>query len=365
MSLITQCPACSTFFRVAPDQLRISDGWVRCGQCDEVFDANASVRSDAELAPVAPAQHDVPLPQEPEAQAVDISATAHAELGAQMSQPMPWPQSPSNAVAEEAQAVVVAPEEVAQAPLHSTSPEAAPAPAPDGLPPDPFLDRSPKELSDFSNALAGVDLNLEAHAPAAAPADAGDERRYMQMFAPSQEAQPDPKLSFMQPLKKPSRWRRPWVRACLGLLSVVLVLLLCGQWVLHERDRLAAAYPQMRPELMALAQAVGLELQPLRQIESVVIDSSAFTKVRNEVYKLSFSLRNTSQLALAMPAMELTLTDMQDQVLLRRVLTVKDFAKLPEVLPAGSEQSANLSVAVRSPVPLDKVAGYRLLAFYP
>jgi len=46
MSLITQCPACSTMFKVVPDQLRISDGWVRCGQCDEVFDANANLHSE-------------------------------------------------------------------------------------------------------------------------------------------------------------------------------------------------------------------------------------------------------------------------------------------------------------------------------
>ncbi len=39
MSLITRCPACATMFKVVPDQLRVSDGWVRCGQCDEVFDA--------------------------------------------------------------------------------------------------------------------------------------------------------------------------------------------------------------------------------------------------------------------------------------------------------------------------------------
>jgi predicted Zn finger-like uncharacterized protein len=33
MSLITRCPACGTMFKVVPDQLRISEGWVRCGQC--------------------------------------------------------------------------------------------------------------------------------------------------------------------------------------------------------------------------------------------------------------------------------------------------------------------------------------------
>src|SRR5690349_257851 len=39
MSLATRCPACHTVFRVVQDQLRVSEGWVRCGQCQEVFNA--------------------------------------------------------------------------------------------------------------------------------------------------------------------------------------------------------------------------------------------------------------------------------------------------------------------------------------
>ena len=39
MRMITCCPACSTLFKVAPDQLQIAGGWVRCGQCMAVFDA--------------------------------------------------------------------------------------------------------------------------------------------------------------------------------------------------------------------------------------------------------------------------------------------------------------------------------------
>ena len=39
MSLATRCPACNTVFRVLQDQLRVSEGWVRCGQCQEVFNA--------------------------------------------------------------------------------------------------------------------------------------------------------------------------------------------------------------------------------------------------------------------------------------------------------------------------------------
>ncbi|HEY8709023.1 MAG TPA: zinc-ribbon domain-containing protein, partial [Burkholderiaceae bacterium] len=39
MSLATRCTACGTVFRVVQDQLKVSEGWVRCGRCNEVFNA--------------------------------------------------------------------------------------------------------------------------------------------------------------------------------------------------------------------------------------------------------------------------------------------------------------------------------------
>ena len=39
MSLATRCPACGTVFRVVPDQLKVSEGWVRCGRCNSMFSA--------------------------------------------------------------------------------------------------------------------------------------------------------------------------------------------------------------------------------------------------------------------------------------------------------------------------------------
>ena len=38
MSMITQCPACGTAFRVTPPQLQAQHGMVRCGRCALVFD---------------------------------------------------------------------------------------------------------------------------------------------------------------------------------------------------------------------------------------------------------------------------------------------------------------------------------------
>ena len=39
MSLATRCTSCATTFRVVQDQLKVSEGWVRCGRCDAVFNA--------------------------------------------------------------------------------------------------------------------------------------------------------------------------------------------------------------------------------------------------------------------------------------------------------------------------------------
>jgi predicted Zn finger-like uncharacterized protein len=49
-ALITRCPACATMFKVVPDQLRVSEGWVRCGHCSEVFDASAHLQPPAAVA---------------------------------------------------------------------------------------------------------------------------------------------------------------------------------------------------------------------------------------------------------------------------------------------------------------------------
>src|SRR5690606_1159672 len=49
MSFTTRCPSCGTVFRVVADQLKISDGWVRCGHCSDVFDATIDL--DAWLPP--------------------------------------------------------------------------------------------------------------------------------------------------------------------------------------------------------------------------------------------------------------------------------------------------------------------------
>jgi predicted Zn finger-like uncharacterized protein len=53
MSSITRCPACGTTYKVVPDQLKIAEGWLRCGQCQQAFDSSGLVLDWPDASPDA------------------------------------------------------------------------------------------------------------------------------------------------------------------------------------------------------------------------------------------------------------------------------------------------------------------------
>jgi hypothetical protein len=62
---------------------------------------------------------------------------------------------------------------------------------------------------------------------------------------------------------------------------------------------------------------------------------------------------------------ELTLTDLQDQSVVRRVFKPDEFGAEHDAIPAGSELAVVLPVSVKLAGNAERFAGYRLLAFYP
>ena len=148
----------------------------------------------------------------------------------------------------------------------------------------------------------------------------------------------------------------------LGLVFFISLLGLALQIAVQERDRIAALDARTRPWLVKLCEPLRCELAPVRQIADVVIDSSSFNKARGDSYQLALTMKSTATIPLAMPAVELTLTDAQDQPVLRRVLLPTDMAA-PAELPAKGEWGTSVSVLVTTGGA--RVAGYRLLAFYP
>lgn len=301
MSLVTQCPACTTLFRVVPDQLRVSDGWVRCGQCDEVFDANAHLQSVLHPALVpATAVNEAPVDTTPIEQPTIVGGV-----------------SPSDDI--EAGAETGAVQQFVETPL---------------------FDKNPSELTEFTPA-AGSDAESQAEAD---------------------QSVVEPLPTFMHiNTPKPTR---PHPVVWWGLSSVLL-LSLGAQWMLHERDTLAAIIPALKPSLESVCGVLGCQLAALRRIESVVIESSSFVKEQDDIYRLNLTLKNNSEFELMAPGLELTLTNTQDQALLRRIIHPDDLGWHTGTILPQAELAASLPVRVNLQKKSDQFAGYQLLAFYP
>ena len=173
---------------------------------------------------------------------------------------------------------------------------------------------------------------------------------------------PADEVSFVVDARRKAFWRRPVVRLLLVVVLMLSVLVLAVQMAVQERDRVAAMDARTRPWLLKLCEVFRCEIAPPRQISDVVIDSSSFNKARGDSYQLTLAMKSTATMPVAMPAVELTLTDAQDQPVLRRVLLPADMAA-PAELAARGEWATSISVIVTTGGA--RVAGYRLLAFYP
>jgi len=355
-------------FRVVPDQLRISEGWVRCGQCDEVFDANAHLQSIEESALVAPAaeQQVEPQPIEVEESPVAVVAlsadseaapTSGYDWGAVVSEP-PAADFTAHLEYEED------PLEPQADPLYGSQFEVSlPAPELDYQPEaDPFLAQSPVDLPGAAKAEDHLAPKMHAE-------ELGDLQGDSAPFADSRPkaaaVEPEKPLSFMPRKAEPSRFARILHGPILWATCLLLAFLLAGQAAMAERNRLAAMYPGVQPMLQTMCDALGCKVSAPRQIDAIAIESSTFTSVRTGVYSLGVTLKSTGVLALEAPALELTLTDTQDKPLLRRVLLANEYAGKQNVLVAGGELSANVPLRVQMRDASESIAGYKLLAFYP
>lgn len=497
MSQITRCPSCATAFRVVADQLRISDGWVRCGHCKEIFDATAHMQEvpeqallpdmplDSLDAPAQPVAHPAepaqvwgsargthgsedadsfgqpPLADEPVPDVAPSSAPALLTLK------VPEPGVPSFLVAqeasEEAEQNNAPPTQTAPFFSHSAADGAIEAPLPataDGavvgkeggtaapggspadmplaamgyelpsvpLPEDDFEwlseyaepEPEPEPESEPAPEPAKVEAETKAEAapphvpetswPPVSALDAGDGAEAPMVPGPRQDssgsggtadvqaavagldfsaalekkhtdspseqrvekgveeiaeeeasgAADEP--TFVRTARRKAFWRQPGVRTALGLLSLLLVVVLLFQVVLSQRNYLAAAHPQWLPFLKNLCEPLQCKVVPYRQISSIVVDSSSFNKVRGDTYQFALALKNISDNVLEMPAIELTLTDTQDQPVLRRVLTRQDLLA-PRTLAARGDWNTVLQIQLT--VDGARIAGYRVLAFYP
>jgi predicted Zn finger-like uncharacterized protein len=146
-----------------------------------------------------------------------------------------------------------------------------------------------------------------------------------------------------------------WVAA-----ACVLAMVLLMQLVVSQRDWLAAEEPALRPLLSAMC---GCEVKWPREPEAVLIESSSFTENPQGGYTVQLRLKNTQHHPVAMPALELSLTDLQDQVLVRRVFTAEELSGKDHV-QALRDVRSTLNFDLDDKVS-KRITGFRAFVFYP
>ena len=384
-------------FRVVPDQLRISDGWVRCGRCSEVFDAGENLQP-AHVPGSSPSQPPSPPLEEPVRTVADAGAQlAGAPVFVAAPEPTPtWPTAPTQPTAPVpvpvpaptpgiAPDLVIPPrrlavdaplpdlptswthwkDEAESSSLHARK-TAADAADEAELSFEQLLDRAaakPAPAPLKQGARPEAPLSVPPAVPEQAVAAAQPAAALVAAQRPADDSELEERVSFVRQARRQALWRGPWMRAFLALLALVLTALLTVQVAVQYRDQLAGADARLKPWLESLCEPLHCKVGVTKQIESVLIESSTFTRTRQRAYRLGFMLRNSATHSVATPALEVTLTDSQDQPLVRRVLQPVEFGAAPALAPSSDWSGAVVfsdDLAVNG-----RVAGYRLLAFYP
>lgn len=381
MSFTTRCPACGTTFKIVPDQLKISDGWVRCGHCADVFDATLFLEGEA--APVVPVARPVApavpsMPVAPVADRVSTPTFAPDDMPA----PDPAPEAVSDVQAghdNDGEWLLHPTSSMPAAPPVDADPVGGP-----GLALNPALgdDSFEDELRRFAQSspqdtpvqAPPVSAPLPPAEPATAEgsAEAVAEEGYDLPVSPevSPELPTDEALllpvepGFVRQARRRAFWRSRGMRAALMVVSLLLGLGLLAQVAVHERDSLAARFPAAAPLLEALCLPSGCQIGPVRQIESVVIDSSNLVRRLGNFYAFDFVLKNSARMPVAVPALELSLTDTRDAVIVRRVFLPEELPGAPQQLPAQGTLSLSLRLAIADQG-VSSMSGYRALVFYP
>jgi len=151
------------------------------------------------------------------------------------------------------------------------------------------------------------------------------------------------------------------------VVVVVLLVALLLQLAYAFRASIAAAWPASRSTLERVCAKLGCEIPLPRRTEQLAIESSdlqADPKRPNTVI-LTATLRNRGNAVVAHPALELTLTNAQDQAIAKRIFQAADYLDEPSIAARGMGGMSEVSVRIALDTGELKPAGYRLFLFYP
>ena len=238
----------------------------------------------------------------------------------------------------------------------------------DGVP--ARLERSPQlGLFDPSRRQqrASPDMTIQLDMSAAEPAASRPPPR---SAAPSARplarkgGTPEPVPEFLEDEPPPTRLRFLW-----AFLTLLALVGLAGQMLIHFRTELALQVPQMRPFLVTACEAIGCRVRLPRHPALMSIESSDLQAApgQDKLVVLNAAIRNRASFPQEYPDLELTLTDENDRAVVRRVLTPAEYLAAARKKDAadGIASGAEVDVHLYFDTSQVRATGYRLYLFFP
>lgn len=281
--MLTRCPDCQTLFRIRAETLRVAHGRVRCGRCAAEFNALDSLAEDPDDLNGA-----VAAGQEATAQAI-VAREAAAEA------------------------------ETQEAPGQEAGAAAGSMDTPEDV-----------------QYAADVDTDTGAFV-GPLPEAAGKER-------PAPVLAPELIQSLL--LDEEPRRTRAGPRIAAGLVSLLLLAVLAGQWLYLQRVPLYGQQPQLRPVLERMCLWLHCELPLSRAPERIEIVERVVREHPRVAQALLVDLSFVSRAAgrIAYPVLELRLADLSGNRVAARRFTPAEYLPAPAGIAAGLP--ANLPVQV-------------------
>jgi predicted Zn finger-like uncharacterized protein len=335
MALATRCPHCDTVFRLDPHLLAPHDGRVRCGHCQEIFDAaHYQFERDetvmAALAATAPNYDAEPASPWAAKSSAEVAGGQNDALGIPLHpfvsdttlaphvQPEPPREEPlAGLAAEEALSRTHAESDFpgegraespwqaanrAEAEADEDTTHVSPADAPDRTEPfvsrtegesvkpsrtDPFMSRAEREAMNEARTEPFVGRTaprVEPEAQAAhrtepaAPWAADPEPRFGSASPPFDTSEPFP---VIRETRAPARSGIVW-KIIGSLIALVLLVALIAQLAWWQRETVMVYWPASQPFFVQTCEQIGCVVAPPRDIDGLQIENSGLRQMRSE-----------------------------------------------------------------------------------
>jgi predicted Zn finger-like uncharacterized protein len=151
------------------------------------------------------------------------------------------------------------------------------------------------------------------------------------------------------------------------LISFFLMLALTAQATYYFRVELGSRLPGIKPLLTKYCGLLNCTVALPQKADLIAIDSSELESDpdQSNLVTLHVLVHNRAPYAQAHPSVELTLTDIQDHAIARRVFSPADYLKAGEDAKLGVPANRDLDIRLRMDTADLKPSGYRLFLFYP